>query len=74
MTMMEKLNAMRSHGGAIQTFGLDDETVLRFAENDPRLTEAVDRAYTDFQALLEEEPELMALSEKELVATVQRVL
>ena len=36
MTMMEKLNAMRSHGGAIQTFGLDDETVLRFAENDPR--------------------------------------
>jgi acetylornithine/succinyldiaminopimelate/putrescine aminotransferase len=70
--MMEKLNAMRSHGGAIQTFGLDDETVLRFAENDARLAEAVDRAHADFQILLEEEPELMALSEKELVAAVQK--
>ncbi len=71
MKMLEKLNAMRAHGGAIQTHGLDDETVLRFAQQDERLGAAVDAAYTDFLALLEEMPELMALPENELVAGVQ---
>ena len=71
MKMLEKLNAMRTHGGAVQTHGLDDETVLRFAQSDERLGAAVDAAYTDFLALLEEMPELMALPENELVAQVQ---
>ena len=71
MKMLEKLNVMRAHGGATQTPGLDDETVLRFAQLDERLGTAVDAAYTDFLALLEEEPELMALPEAELVAKVQ---
>ena len=71
MNMLEKLNAMRAHGGAIQTHGLDDETVLRFAQQDERLGAAVDAAYADFLALKEEMPELMALSEKDLVARVQ---
>jgi len=71
MKMLEKLNAMRTHGGAVQTHGLDDETVLKFAQLDERLGAAVDAAYTDFLALLEEMPELMALPENELVAQVQ---
>jgi len=71
MKMLEKLNAMRAHGGAIQTYGLDDETVIRFAQQDERLGAAVDAAYTDFLALLEEMPELMSLPENELVAKVQ---
>jgi len=71
MKTLEKLNAMRAHGGAIQTHGLDDETVLKFAQLDERLGTAVDAAYTDFLALLEEMPELMALPEKELVAAIQ---
>ena len=71
MTMMEKLNAMRAHGGTVQTFGLDDETLLRFAQNDERLGTAVDAAYAEFLDLLEEMPELMALPESELVAAVQ---
>jgi len=71
MKMLEKLNAMRTQGGAVQTHGLDDETVLRFAQSDERLGAAVDAAYTDFLALLEEMPELMALPENELVAQVQ---
>ena len=44
MKMLEKLNAMRTHGGAVQTHGLDDETVLRFAQLDERLGTAVDAA------------------------------
>ena len=71
MKMLDKLNAMRAHGGAVQTFGLDEETVLKFAQLDERLGQAVDAAYTDFLALLEEEPDLMALPEKELAAAVQ---
>ncbi len=71
MKMLDKLNAMRGHGGAVQTHGLDDETLLRIAETDSRLGAAVDAAYTDFLALLEEEPELMALSESDLVVAVQ---
>ncbi len=71
MKMLEKLNAMRAHGGAVQTRGLADETVLRFAQKDERIGAAVDAAYTDFLALLEEMPELMALPENELVARVQ---
>lgn len=71
MKMLEKLTAMRSHGGAVQTHGLDDETLQKIAQNDERLAEAVDVAYAQFLALLKEEPELMALPEKELVAAVQ---
>jgi len=62
---------MRSHGGAVLTHGVDDETLLQFAQNDERLGVAVDAAYTDFLALLEEMPELMALSESELTVAVQ---
>ena len=72
MTMLEKLNAMRAHGGAVQTHGLNDETLLRFSESDDRLGTAVDNAHAEFLNLLEEMPELMALPENELVAEVQR--
>jgi len=72
MKMLDKLNAMRGHGGAVQTVGLEDETILRFAEKDERLGQAIDAAYDGFLALLEEMPELMALPENELVAAVQK--
>jgi acetylornithine/succinyldiaminopimelate/putrescine aminotransferase len=71
MKMLEKLNAMRNHGGAVQTHGLDDEILLKIAQNDERLGVAVDAAYAEFLALLEEMPELMALSEEDLVVAVQ---
>ena len=71
MKMLEKLTAMRSHGGAVQTHGLDDETLLKFAQKDERLGAVVDAAYVEFLALLDEEPELMALPENELTAAVQ---
>ncbi len=71
MKMLEKLNVMRGHGGLVQTRGLDDETLLRFAQTDQRLTAAVDAAYADFLGLLEEVPEMMALPERELATAVQ---
>lgn len=72
MKMMEKLGAMRAHGGAIQTHGVDDENLQRFAQKDERLGAAVDAAYAVFLDLLEEMPELMALPESELAAAVQK--
>ena len=71
MKMLEKLNAMRSHGGAIQTHGLNDETLLRFAQKDERLEAAVDAAHAEFLRLAEEAPELLALPEKELITALQ---
>ena len=71
MTMLDKLTAMRSFGGAVRTLGLDDETLLHFAQTDDRLAEAVDAAYTEFLSLQEEMPELMALPESELTVAVQ---
>ena len=72
MKMLDKLNAMRRHGGAVQTHGLDDETLLKFAQKDERLGAAVDAAHIDFLALLDEMPELMALPEDELAVAVQK--
>ncbi len=72
MTMLEKLNEMRGHGGPVSTRGLDDETLLRFAVEDQRLNAAVDAGYNEFKALLEEWPDLMALPESELVKNLQQ--
>lgn len=72
MKMLEKLNAMRAHGGQIQTHGLDDTTLFGFAEKDSRIEVAVDIAYDSFLSLLEQEPELMTLPEKELAIELQK--
>ncbi len=71
MTMLEKLTAMRSYGGETRTHGLADETLLQFAQTDARLAAAVDAAFTEFQALQQEMPELMALPERELTVALQ---
>lgn len=72
MTMLEKLTAMRSYGGEIRTHGLDDDTLLKFAETDARLAAAVDTAHAEFQKLQKEIPELLALPENELTVAVQQ--
>ena len=64
MKMLEKLTVMRQHGGTLQTHGLDDETLLRLAADDSRVSAAVDAAYEAFLQLVEDEPELMSLPEK----------
>lgn len=71
MTMIEKLNALRTHGGTARTTGLPDETILQFADRDPRLAEAVDEAYRSFSDLQSEMPELLALDEPEQLQAVQ---
>lgn len=71
MTIFERLNEMRGHGGAARTHGLTDEQIATFANEDPRLEEAVADAYQAFTELLDQEPELLALDEVSQAANIQ---
>lgn len=72
MTMMEKLREMRSQGGKIETTGLPDPIIERFAANDAQLAQAVDEAYAAWQALQQEFPSLLALDEAEQAQQLQQ--
>jgi hypothetical protein len=72
MSMIELLNVMRNHGGPALTSGLSDEVLLRFAERDKRLPEAVRDAHSSFKQLLEDEPELLALDEQSQIREIQK--
>ena len=64
MSIIERLHEMRNYGGEALTRGLSEDVVMRFAEQDPRLGEAVDVAYSEFQWLCEERPDLLAGHDK----------
>lgn len=71
MSIIERLNEMRNHGGAILTQGLPDDVIIQFAEQDGRLGEAVETAYSRFQDLIAGEPELLAMDETSQVKEIQ---
>jgi acetylornithine/succinyldiaminopimelate/putrescine aminotransferase len=62
---------MRNHGGTALTNGLSDDTLLRFAQNDDRLVEAVDSAHAGFLRLRQDEPEFLAMGEEEQIRHIQ---
>jgi acetylornithine/succinyldiaminopimelate/putrescine aminotransferase len=74
MTIIEKLDLLRNHGGAARTTGLPDETILEFAGRDAQLELAVDRAGEAFRSLLEEAPEVLAMDEATQARAVQEGL
>jgi acetylornithine/succinyldiaminopimelate/putrescine aminotransferase len=71
MSIIERLHKMRNHGGKALTTGLPDDVILRFAERDPRLGEAVEVAWSEYQVLCEERAELLALDERSQIAHIQ---
>ena len=71
MTIFERLNEMRGHGGAARTRGLDDDQIRAFASADPRVEQAVVEAHEAFTQLRTEEPELLALDEAAQAAKIQ---
>lgn len=72
MTLIERLNEMRKYGGEVRTQGLSDDVITRFSGHDSRLTEAIEAAYTEFQRLLIDEPELMKLDETGQAQAIQK--
>ena len=71
MSIIERLHEMRNFGGEALTRGLPEDVILRFAERDPRLGEAVDVAYSEFQWLCEERSDLLALDEATQIREIQ---
>ncbi|MEO0971963.1 MAG: aminotransferase class III-fold pyridoxal phosphate-dependent enzyme [Pseudomonadota bacterium] len=65
MELQSKLDTLR-HGGAgkRRTVGLDDETIARFARQDPRLEEAVDAALSARECWQAVSPDLFDLDEQ----------
>lgn len=68
--LIDKLNELRTYGGAIRTHGLDDATILRFAAFYPELTEAIEEAYRLHYQYRQELPEILALDEQEQLGQV----
>jgi len=71
MSIIERLHAMRNHGGEALTMGLPDDVILKFAERDTRLREAIDVACAEYRHLCDERPELLALDERSQIADIQ---
>jgi 4-aminobutyrate aminotransferase-like enzyme len=71
MTLLEKLNELRSYGGAIRTVGLDDASIERFAAGHPELVEAVEAAVAMHRAMRGEFDALLRADEQEQLQQVQ---
>lgn len=71
MSVLEQLKEIRSIGGAVDTAGLSDEVISRFAERDPLLSQAVSEAVEQFRALKTEYGDLLARDEADMIATIQ---
>jgi len=71
MSIIERLQELRNHGGSALTLGLPDDAIKRFAERDPRLGEAIDVACEEFRVILEERPELLAMDEESQIRDIQ---
>ncbi len=71
MTIIDKLQILRSQGGESATKGLPDEQLLDFAARDPRLEEAVDAALAGFEQLKQTDSALLAKDEAGQVADIQ---
>jgi acetylornithine/succinyldiaminopimelate/putrescine aminotransferase len=72
MSILNLLKEMRNFGGPVLTTGLDDETILRFAERDPKLVATIERAHQIFQRLKVDEAEFLALDEHSQIHSLQK--
>ena len=71
MTIIEKLNQLRKHGGSIRTTGLPDDTISQFASHDQKLVQAVDSAFKAYQDLVRQMPELLLMDEDQQTQEIQ---
>ncbi|MDJ0522011.1 MAG: aminotransferase class III-fold pyridoxal phosphate-dependent enzyme [Planctomycetota bacterium] len=72
--VMAKLETLRSVDGARRTVGLPDDVLERFAERDPTLRKAIDRAYDRYQELSVEYADFLAEDEEVQVDLSQHSL
>jgi acetylornithine/succinyldiaminopimelate/putrescine aminotransferase len=71
MNVIERLDSIRSAGGARTTLGLPDGTLDRLAAFDASLVEAVEAAVEQFDVLKAEFPGFMVMDESDQVGAIQ---
>jgi len=71
MTILEKLQQLRTSGGTIRTRGLADEAIEQFAARDSRLEQAVDQALGVAECWQAAYPELWTADDAEQQARLQ---
>ncbi len=71
MGAIDKLNSMRTYGGAALTSGLSDEVILEFAQTDATLLRAIDGAIAVFKQLGKDDPDLLQLDEASQIQKIQ---
>lgn len=71
MALLDTLAPLRAHGGARRTHGLDDATVLRFADGHADLAEAIAAAAKEYARVRAEFPELLDLDEQAQIDAIQ---
>ncbi|GAB3344604.1 aminotransferase class III-fold pyridoxal phosphate-dependent enzyme [Marilutibacter aestuarii] len=71
MAVTDTLAPLRAHAGSRRTVGLDDATLLRFAERHPALVEAVEAAAAEYARIKGEFADLLDLDEDAQARAVQ---
>ncbi|KAB8318183.1 aminotransferase class III-fold pyridoxal phosphate-dependent enzyme [Tolypothrix campylonemoides VB511288] len=71
MSLIDILAPLRAHGGARRTTGLDDATVLRFADRHPDLVAAIEAAGAEYARMRDEFADLLDLDEDAQLHAVQ---
>ncbi len=71
MAVTDTLVPLRAHAGTRRTVGLDDDTLLRFAERHPALVEAVEAAAAEYARIKGEFADLLDLDEDAQARAVQ---
>ncbi len=72
MKLIEKLNELRTYGGAIRTRGLDDASIEQFGATHPELVEAVDAALEMHRGLRADFDALLRADEQDQLQQVQQ--
>lgn len=72
MTVLDKLQAIRSSQGEVLTTGLKDDVIATFLANDQMLAHAIEIAYENFKAIKSEFPSLVDMDETQQILEVQQ--
>lgn len=72
MKLIDRLNEIRSFGGQRKTLGLPDDVIVRFAETDAKLAQAVEEAHAAHSRWREVFPELLKLDETDQIHAIQK--
>jgi len=72
MTVLDKLQAIRSCKGEVLTKGLGDDVITNFLANDQTLSRAIEIAFENYKVIKSEFPDLIDMDETQQMHEVQK--